>query len=69
MTAIGGVIGLLLAFGLSRVGQGLLFGVTGLDPVVAGGTTMVMLCVALLAAAVPMRRAASVEPVAALRAE
>jgi ABC-type antimicrobial peptide transport system permease subunit len=69
LTAVGGAIGLILALGLSRIGQGLLFGVAGLDPVVAGGTTMVMLCVALLAAAVPIRRAAGVEPVAALRAE
>jgi predicted permease len=69
MTAVGGAIGLALAIGLSRLGQGLLFGVAGLDTAVAGGVSLVIVCVALLAAAVPVRRAASVEPAAALRAD
>ena len=69
LTVVGGVIGLIVAVGLSRLGQGLLFGVAGLDAVVAGGAAIVMVCVALLAAAVPMRRATGVEPAAALRAE
>jgi predicted permease len=69
VTAVGGVVGLVLAIGLSRLGQGLLFGVAGLDTVVAGGAALVIVCVALIAAAVPIRRAAGVEPAAALRAD
>jgi ABC-type antimicrobial peptide transport system permease subunit len=49
--------------------RSLLFGVTPLDPltyVVAGGA---LLCVGALAASVPARRAARIDPVEALRQE
>jgi len=69
LTAVGGVVGGILAIGLARIGQGLLFGVAGFDAVVAGGATTVIVSVALMAAAVPMRRATRVQPATALRAD
>jgi putative ABC transport system permease protein len=46
-----------------------LFGVTVYDPLVLGTTIVVLGAVALLAAALPARRAAGVEPMEALRGE
>jgi putative ABC transport system permease protein len=69
LTAAGLAIGLAGAAGLSRYLEGLLFGLTPLDPathlVVAAGFALV----ALAAAYVPARRAANVDPIAALRVE
>ena len=71
LTVFGGIVGLLLAggaaFGLSAAG--LLFGVSVIDPISFGGTMLVMVLVALLAAYVPARRAAQIDPLAALRTE
>jgi putative ABC transport system permease protein len=69
ITSIGGIIGAVLAIGLARLAQGILFGVTGLDGVVAGGAATVLILVALMAAAGPVRRAARFDPASALRAE
>lgn len=71
LTIAGGVVGLALAAvaatGLSRAG--LLFGVGRVDPVAFGATTIVMMAVAVLATYIPARRAAAIDPLAALRAE
>jgi ABC-type antimicrobial peptide transport system permease subunit len=71
LTLLGGGIGLVLAggaaFGLSAAG--LLFGVAPLDPVTFVSTFVVMVSVALLATYAPARRAARIDPLAALRAE
>jgi predicted permease len=69
ITTVGGIIGGILAIGLARLAQGILFGVTGLDGVVAGAATLVLILVALMAAAVPVRRAARIDPASVLRAE
>ena len=56
-----------LAFG--RVLHSFLFGVSALDPLTLGAVTLMMILVALTAAWIPARRAASVDPMEALRAE
>jgi putative ABC transport system permease protein len=68
-TAVGGLVGLLVALGLAKALSSLLFGVTPLDPVSLGGAIVVLLAVAALAAWLPARRAAQVDPMEALRAE
>jgi predicted permease len=67
----GGILGIALAaaaaFGLSSAGM--LFGTSRFDPIAFGGTTLLMMLVALVATYIPARRAASVDPLKALRAE
>ncbi|MGH9666884.1 MAG: FtsX-like permease family protein, partial [Bryobacteraceae bacterium] len=66
---IGMVVGVLLASAVSRVLRALLFGMTSLDPVSFAGVATLFLLVALLAAYLPARRAALVDPMLALRCE
>jgi len=66
---IGVVIGLVGALVLTRYIQGVLFGVTPTDPLTFAGVVAVLLATAALASWLPARRAAAVDPVAALRAE
>lgn len=62
-------IGLALAFGLTRVMSGLLFGVSPWDPVTFVLVSLTLLVVTLAASYLPARRAARVDPMTALRAE
>ncbi len=64
---VGGLVGWGLSFGLQRVLAGQLFGVGTADPLVQAGTLVLVAVVAALAAWIPARRAASVDPVVALR--
>ncbi len=65
---LGGVLaGLIIAALASRVLTALLFGVASLDPVTFAGMALLLAVVALLATAVPARRAGEVDPVVALR--
>ncbi|MEZ4416198.1 MAG: ABC transporter permease [Gemmatimonadota bacterium] len=69
LVAVGALIGMLAAFGAGRLVQGLLYNTSGVDPVAFVGVPLVLLAVAALAVLLPARRAASVQPNQALRAE
>jgi putative ABC transport system permease protein len=69
LTSIGVVIGTILAFGLARLSANLLFGVRPDDPSVFFSIIAAITLVALLVSWGPARRAASVDPVRALRTE
>ena len=62
-------IGLVGAFGLTRLMESLLFGVSPMDPVTFGSVALALLMVALLASYLPARRASRVDLVVALKAE
>ena len=69
LTVSGLVLGLGLAYGLTRLLASLLFGVTASDPVTFGLVAGVLAVVALVAAYVPARRATAIDPAIALRYE
>src|SRR5690606_16625832 len=65
----GTAVGLVGAFALSRLVRGLLYGVSASDPVAFLAVPALLLAVAAFAVWLPARRAASVEPMRALRYE
>ena len=65
----GATLGIIGAAALSGVMANLLYGVSGLDPATYAGASGVLVALGLLACLVPAWRAASAEPLAALRAE
>ena len=69
LAAIGLAIALPTAYALSLLLRSQLFGVSAADPLVLLSVVALIAIVALLAAFVPARRAASVNPTAALRTE
>jgi putative ABC transport system permease protein len=69
VTLIGVVIGLAAAAGLTRFLATLLFGVQAMDLLTFGVMAALMLGVAVLASYLPARRASSVDPATAMRAE
>jgi predicted permease len=66
---IGLLIGIPAAIGCSRLIASQLYEVKGWDPVVLGGSIFALAICALIASIVPARRAASINPVIALRVE
>jgi ABC-type antimicrobial peptide transport system permease subunit len=69
LTAIGGTIGLTGALGAGRFRSGFFFDIAAADPLTVGAVVVLLPAITLAACAVPARRAARVDPIAALRAE
>jgi predicted permease len=69
LVAVGLVVGVGGAVGLTRLLQSQLFQVSPLDPLVLGGAAVMLAGVALIACWLPALRAAKVDPMVALRTE
>ena len=63
----GVALGLVGAYFVGRAMQGMWFGVGAIDPLAFGAVALALLVSALLACLIPARRAASVDPLTALR--
>ena len=69
LSLLGSVVGLGIAFGASRLLRNFLFEVNPLDPLTFCAVPFLMLLLAIVAAWIPARRAASIDPIVALRSE
>ena len=69
LVTMGGVIGLVIAAGLSQLLSRLLYGVPALDPLTFLGVPLMLGTVALAASWIPALRVTRIDPVVALRAE
>jgi putative ABC transport system permease protein len=69
LTLLGLVIGLPASYGLTKLMKSYLYGVSLTDPLTFAAISATLLAVALLACYAPARRAASVDPMMALRCE
>jgi putative ABC transport system permease protein len=69
LTAVGLAAGIVAAIAATRLLSTLLFGVSPLDPTTFIAVSALLAAVALLASYLPTRRAATVDPMVALREE
>jgi predicted permease len=69
LVLIGLGLGLAAAFAITRVLSSVLYGVKATDLLTFGGVSLLLASVALFASYIPARRAASIEPMQALRSE
>jgi predicted permease len=69
LAAIGSVAGLIGALAISKLLGSMLFNVSATDPLILTGSIATMILLSLVACAVPAQRAASANPVDALRSE
>jgi len=69
MTGIGLAIGLCFALAAGRALETMLFGVSWLDGATYLGATVLLLAISGIACLIPARRAASIDPMQALRTE
>jgi ABC-type antimicrobial peptide transport system permease subunit len=69
LVAVGTAIGLAVALAAAGLLEKLLFGVSPRDPLVYAAVVLAVAAVGLLANTIPARRAASLDPMRALRTE
>jgi len=69
LAGLGVGVGLVAGVMLTRLMEGVLFGVSPLDPLTYGLVALALTAIALLASYLPARRAARVSPMEAIRAE
>lgn len=67
ITAVGMVLGMVCAIGVSSVVANLLVGVSATDPLTFALITLLLSGMALIACFIPARRATKVDPVLAIR--
>jgi putative ABC transport system permease protein len=67
LTLTGLLLGVLTGFGLTRFLSSLLWGVDALDPWTFACVSLFLLCIGAAACYIPARKAASLDPMVALR--
>ena len=69
LAVVGVGLGLLLAYGMTRLLASLLFGVKASDPFAFAAVAGILAMVGLIATYIPARRATAIDPAIALRYE
>jgi ABC-type antimicrobial peptide transport system permease subunit len=69
LTAVGVAVGVALSLGLGRLIEAGLLGTASSDPRIVGALAALLVLAALAAGSIPARRAASIDPMAALRTQ